>query len=196
MSNTPIDSCAINNEGVLIDICAFNDCHEQNVKRCRKCNRPFCIMHCNHYSPNFCKECFANLTIIADKFKRQFDHIADNGQKYTSVEERTRFYLDGPDWPFINPWIETLSDDELKILWVFHHHIMRTIEHENDTRNIEKNRRLRETPVAKLITGTVTKTKSVTKVVQPETPESMRAKWKKQGIPDAVIDMMVAAMKT
>jgi hypothetical protein len=195
MFNDPTETPMASAISETILICSFG-CSEQNVKRCRKCNRPFCIMHCNHFSPNFCKECFANLSIVEDKFKRTFDHISENGQLYTKTEERIKRYLDGPDWPFISPWIDSLSDDELKIIWVFHHHIMKAIELENDTRNIEKSRKLRETPVARLITGTVTKTRTVTKIQQPETPEQLKTKWEKAGIAKNVIDMMLAAMKT
>jgi hypothetical protein len=176
-----------------ITICAF-DCSEQNVKRCRKCNRPFCIMHCNHFSPNFCKDCFKDIGIVADKFKRTFDYIGDNGQLFIRTEERIKYYLDGMDWPFVMPWIDNLSDEELKILWVFHHCIMRLIETENDTRNVQKNRILRDTPIPRLITQT--RTKSVTKIQQPETPETLKAKWKKQGLTDTVIEMMLKAMET
>lgn len=179
-------------------ICAF-DCTEQDVKKCRKCNRPFCIIHCNNFSPNFCKDCFKDITVVADKFKRTFDHIADNGQMYVKVEERLRYYLDGVDWPFVMPWINSLSDDDLKIVWVFHHSIMRMIEVENDTRNIEKNRVLRETRVPRLMTvaGTGSSaTKRVTKIIQPETPEQLRAKFTKMGLPANVIDQMIAAMAT
>lgn len=175
-----------------LNICAFS-CSEQNTKRCRKCNRPFCIMHCNHFSPNFCKDCFKDLAIVADKFKRTFDYIGDNGQLYTHTEERIRYYMDGIDWPFVTPWIDSLSDEELRIMWVFHHFIMRLIETENDTRNIEKNRKLRETPVPKLITTT---SKKITKIAQADTPETMRKKWEKLGIDSATIDMMLKAMET
>lgn len=173
-------------------ICAF-DCTDQDVKRCRKCNRPFCIIHCNHFSPNFCKECFKDLSIVAEKFKRTFDYIGDNGQLYTKTEERTRYYLDGMDWPFVTPWINSLSDDEFKMMWVFHHCIMRLIEAENDTRNIQRARSLREHVVPKLVTQTVTK--RVTKVQVPETPETLKTKWQKQGIPENVIVMMLAALE-
>lgn len=176
-----------------ITICAFN-CTEQNVKACRKCQRAFCIMHCNTFSPNFCKDCFKDLAIISDKFKRTFDYIGENGQLYIKTEERVRYYLDGMDWPFVTPWINNLSDDELKSLWVFHHYIMRLIETENDTRNIERNRKLRESPVPRLISSTTTKTVKVTKPTQPETPESMRARLKKLNIPDITIDAMIKAM--
>jgi hypothetical protein len=177
-------------EAILI--CAF-DCTEQNVHKCRKCDRPFCIMHANHISPNFCKDCFKDVHIIAEKFKRTFDHIADNGQLYVKTEERTRYFLDGPDWPFVTPWIDSLSDDELKSLWVFHHYIMRLIELENDTRRVENTRKLGAIPIPRLVT--TTKTRSVSKVVAPETPESMRAKWVKMGIPSATIDIMLKALE-
>lgn len=176
-------------------VCAF-DCTEQNVKRCRKCNRSFCIMHCNHFSPNFCKDCFKDLSIVADKFKRTFDYIGDNGQLFVHTEQRIRYYMDGMDWPFVTPWIDGLSDEELKIIWVFHHYIMRLIETENDTRNVERNRKLREHVVPKLITGTTTKTRSVTKMAQPDTPETLKAKWLKQGLPLATVEIMLKAMET
>lgn len=177
-----------------IVICAF-DCTEQNTKKCRKCQRSFCIMHCNTFSPNFCKDCFKDLAIISDKFKRTFDHISDNGQLFVKTEERVRYYLDGMDWPFVTPWIHSLSADELKSLWVFHHYIMRLIETENDTRAIEKNRVLRNSPVPRLITGTTTRTIRTTKPTQPETAETIRAKLKKQGIADFIIDAMITAME-
>ena len=44
--------------------CAFDRCAEMDVHYCRKCERPYCIMHSNRFSPNFCKECFANLACI------------------------------------------------------------------------------------------------------------------------------------
>ncbi len=196
-NTTSLDATTIdkNEQNDIITICTFN-CSEQNVKKCRKCNRPFCIMHANHLSPNFCKDCFKNLAIVADKFKRTFDYISDNGQLYVKTEERTRYYLDGPDWPFVTPWIDSLSDDELKIMWVFHHYIMKLIESENDTRNIERSRKLREIPTAKLITGQVTKSRTVTKVQQPETEESLRAKLSKlPGMTKETIDAMIQAMK-
>ena len=189
-SETTIEQKDINNPDT-ISICAF-DCTEQNVKRCRKCNRPFCIIHCNHISPNFCKECFKDISIVSEKFKRTFDHISDNGQLYVRTEERMKYYLDGPDWPFVTPWISSLSDTELEIIWVFHHYIMKLIEVENDTRHVQKNRTLRDTQVPRLITQTVTK--KVTRLVQPDTPETMRVKWEKMGLDKDTIDMMVAAM--
>lgn len=178
-----------------IDQCVFHSCTEQNTKRCRKCNRPFCIMHCNHYSPNFCQDCFKDISIVADKFKRTFDYIGSNGQLFVKTEENVRYYLDGPDWPFVMPWIETLSDDELKIMWVFHHSIMRAIELENDTRKTQGLRKLRETPTPRLTTQTVSKIKKVTKVQVPETPEQLVAKWRKMKLPEATIKMMLAALE-
>jgi hypothetical protein len=175
-----------------ISICAFDNCSEQNIHKCRKCTRSFCIMHCNTFSPNFCKDCFKNLSIISDKFKRTFDHIAENGQMYVQTEERLRYYLDGPDWPFVTPWIDSLSDEELRSIWVFHHYIMKLIEVENDTRKVERTRQLANTPIPRLIT--TTKTKSVTKVITQETPDDLRKKWKKMNIPDATIEQMILAM--
>jgi hypothetical protein len=176
-------------------VCAFN-CTEQNVKNCRKCNRPFCIIHCNTFSPNFCKDCFKDLTIVSEKFKRTFDHIADNGQQYIKTEERTKWYMDGPDWPFVTPWLDSLTDDELKSLWVFHHCVMRLIESENETRKIEHYRKIREAaPSTRLITGTTTtSTKTVRTVKAVDTADDVRKKLRKQGIAENIIDMMIASM--
>lgn len=172
--------------------CAF--CTEQEFRKCRKCNRNFCIMHANRFSPNFCKECFANLSPIESKFTRTFeDYNTKTEQVVITKESCTRYYMDGPDWPFVGVWIDSLSDDELKGIWNFHFFIMKMIEAENENRKIKNAKRLRETPVpitAKIVTQTTKKT--VTK--QQDTPEELRKKLTKQGLPAAVIDMMVKAM--
>jgi hypothetical protein len=180
-----------------ITICVFNSCTEQNVKNCRKCNRPFCIMHSNTFSPNFCQECFRDLAIIEGKFKRTFDHIRDNGQLQHVEKTRTRYYMDGPDWPFVTPWIHRLSDDELKSLWVFHHCIMKLIEVENETRRIEHNRKIREQqPSSRLITqSSITSTGTrIKKTIVQDGPEEIRKKLRKQNIPDVIIEQMIKAM--
>jgi hypothetical protein len=174
-----------------IIVCAF-DCCEQEIRRCRKCNRPYCIMHTSRFSPNFCKECFSNLAVIESKFHRTFqDYDAKTDKLVVRKESCNKWFIDGPDWPFLELWIQELSDAELEILWNFHYFVMKFIEHENDTRKIEQNRTLRELPTPRLITQTVTK--KVTRLVQPETPETMRVKWEKMGLDKDTIDMMLAA---
>lgn len=174
-----------------INICKFNNCSEQNVKNCKKCGRAYCIMHANRYSPNFCKECFTNLSVVESKFLRTFeDFDTDTDKLIVTKESCTKYYMDGPDWPFINTWIDSLTDDELKSLWNFHFFIMKTIEAENETRKIQKYKKLREQPTPKLISQ-VTK-KTVTKIA--DTEEDIRKKLKKQGLPDIIIEQMIKAM--
>jgi hypothetical protein len=188
------EESVINNASSVEITCAF-DCTEQNVQRCRKCNRPFCIMHANRFSPNLCKECFTNLSVVEGKFQRTFEDYDAKSDKVTLTRETcTKYYMDGPDWPFLNAWIDTLTDDELRTIWNFHFFVMKTIESENETRKIEKYRKLREAPTPKLV-STVKTVKKTVAVQQPETADSIRAKLKKQGLPDAIIDQMVAVMK-
>jgi hypothetical protein len=178
-------------------ICSFN-CSEQNIQRCRKCNRPFCVMHASRFSPNFCQDCFKNVSIVEDKFSRTFDdYDVKNDKVVIRKESCTRWYIDGPDWPFLNLWIDNLSDDELRIIWNFHFFVMKTIEAENETRKIEKYRKLREAPVPRLMSQTIKTGKGLRKVTSqktPETPEEMRKRLTKMNLPANVIDMMVAQM--
>lgn len=174
--------------------CKFDNCTELDIVYCRKCNRPFCIMHSNRFSPNFCKECFSNLASIEDKFTRTFEDYDSKSDKVTITREScTRYYMDGPDWPFLQVWIDSLDDNQLKAIWNFHFFVMKTIEAENEVRKIKKLKVLRETPVPRI--QKATKIKSViTKTVQIDTAEDLRKKFKKQGLPDAIIEQMITAM--
>lgn len=188
----PVVQSDISVSSDTITICAFN-CSEQDVKVCRKCNRAYCIMHANRFSPNFCKECFSNLALMEGKFTRTFEDYDEKLDKLVITKEScTKYYMDGPDWPFLTAWIDTLSDEELRSIWNFHFFVMKTIEAENETRKIEKYRKLREQPLPKAA-RLVTKS-STTKTTTPDTPESLRAKFKKLGLADVIIEQMIAAM--
>jgi hypothetical protein len=174
--------------------CAF-DCSEMDIVNCRKCSRPFCIMHSNRFSPNFCKECFANLACIEDKFTRTFEDYNEVTEKLTITRQScTKYYMDGPDWPFFTPWIASLSDTELRSIWNFHFFVMKTIEVENEVRRIKKLKKLREEPTPKIRRITSVAKSTTTKIVQPPTPEELRKILKKQGLPDIYINQMIAAM--
>ena len=182
--------------------CSFVPCTEENVVRCRKCNRTFCVMHSNPFSPNFCKECFKNLAAIESKFERVFeDYDTKTGQVNIHKQTNTRYYMDGMDWPFIGLWIHKLDDDQLRAWWIFHFSVMKLIEMENETRKVERTRKRREDSTKFIGTGqfvtSVHKTRTqTTKVMKtPDTEDVLRAKLKKQGLADNIIDMMVAAMK-
>lgn len=193
MSDTPTEQSVIDQAALLY--CSFQPCiEEENLHKCRKCERLYCVMHSNLFSPNFCQECFKNLQAIESKFTRTFDDYTNTGQLHVRKETQTRYYMDGMDWPFLGLWINRLSDEELRTWWIFHYSIMKLIEAENETRKVSKARKLREqgiglvTGTKKLATGTVKTTK------MPDTAEDVRKKLKKQGIPDNIIDMMVATM--
>lgn len=191
-SNTivPIDQ-PIEVSAETLVICTFDQCTITDVKLCRKCKRAFCIMHANRFSPNFCKDCFKNLSVLEDKFKRTTEDFDTKTDKLIIKSESCTVYrMDGIDWPFFNPWIASLSDDELSELWNFHYFIMKSIETENDNRVIKKNARIRNAPPVKLV-----KTTKTTSTIKPaDTKEDVIKKLKKQGLPQNIIDMMVASM--
>jgi hypothetical protein len=178
-----------------ISNCYFPQCSEQELHTCRKCERKYCVMHTNKFSPNFCGECFKNLQAIEAKFTRTFDDYSTLDDKVTIHKEtHTKYYMDGMDWPFLGVWVHRLSEEELRVWWVFHHSIMKLIEVENETRRIEKSRKLREQGIG-LITGFNKKAGVSVKITKsPDTAEDVRKKLKKQGIPDNIIDMMIATM--
>lgn len=178
--------------------CSFDNCTEEQVTKCRKCDRLFCVMHSNKFSPNFCQSCFTNLAAIEEKFNRVFeDYDTKTDTVQIRKETHSKYYMDGMDWPFLGLWINKLSDDELRSWWIFHFSVMKLIEAENETRKVRKNQKLREQGIG-LITGVKTKTTTTvtrTTTKMSDTPEQVRAKLKKQGVPDNIIDMMIAQMK-
>lgn len=187
-SNEPI------NDKILI--CSFSNCGEQNVHKCRKCERPYCVMHSNKFSPNFCQDCFKNLSAIEEKFHRVFDDYDTKTNTLTVHKQtNTRYYMDGADWPFVQLWIHELSDDELRTWWIFHHSVMKSIEAENEVRKVRKAKHERENPTIRLVSSTQKKGNTTTKVTKAvDTPEQLRTKLKKQGLPDAVVEMMIKTM--
>lgn len=177
--------------------CAFDHCTEEEIKHCRKCGRNFCIMHANRFSPNFCKECFSNLSYVEAKFTQRIEDYNENtGQVTVTEKSRTRYYMDGPDWPHLKIWIDTLTDDELKSVWGFHYFVMKSIEAENEVRKIKKLKTKREQQAQGISTGSVkVSSKSTLKTTTViDTAESLRKKFKKQGLPDTIIEQMIQAM--
>ena len=180
------------NQAQKIITCAFDRCSEMDIHYCRKCERPYCIMHSNRFSPNFCKECFANLACIESKFTRTFEDFDEKTDKLIITKQScAQYYMDGPDWPFLTAWIDGLNEHELKTIWNFHFFVMKTIEAENEVRKIKKYKKLREMPTPAKVSKSANK---ITKTVQITTSEELRKKFKKQGLPDAIIDQMIAAM--
>lgn len=180
----------------ILGICAFSNCTEQHTQTCRKCERHYCIMHANRFSPNFCMECFKNLSLIESKFTRTFEDFDIKRDKFVVHSEScTKYYMDGPDWPFLNAWIDSLNDEELRSVWNFHFFVMKTIEAENEVRRIENAQKLRNQPTPRLMSSTTKSVSNTTKVTkQADTADDVRKKLKKQGLPDILIDTMLAAM--
>jgi hypothetical protein len=182
------------NEGQLLVplsliTCFF--CTKEEVRKCRKCQRNFCTDHSHRYSPDFCQECFKNLSIIADKFIRtseEYDH--QNDQVVTRRETCDRLRLDGADYPFLTMWINKLTDEETQAVYEFHYFIVKLIEHDNEVRKIGKQAKLRQYPVQTVKTTEV-------KVRRETRPLDLAAELKKKfpGLPQHVIDSMVAASK-
>src|SRR6185312_977680 len=125
---------------VPLIVCAF--CTKEDVQKCKRCNRTFCIDHASRFSPNFCQECFKNVTVVVDKFIRKvedYDHTKD--EMVVRTESCDRLRLDGPDYVFYTRWINQLNDDELKSVFEFHYFIVKLIEHENEVRIINRNKK-------------------------------------------------------
>src|SRR5206468_2597977 len=86
-------------------------CEKEEVKQCMKCKRHFCVDHCSKISPNFCQDCFAEVTVIVDKYVKtseEYDEKSDQVITHRSSARRIR--LDGPDWVWYSTAIQLLSD--------------------------------------------------------------------------------------
>lgn len=161
------------------------------LKVCLKCKQLFCPMHSARFSPNFCQDCFKNLTVILDKYIRStedYDSITD--QLVTRKESCNRLQIDGPDYVFYTKWIHKLNDDELKSVFEFHYFIVKLIENENEIRIITKNKNKSKKNIQAPIS--IVKTTEVTSKKESK-PKDLRTELKKLGIKDDVIDKMIAA---
>ena len=184
MSENTIE--AVNTAPMLI-VCAF--CTKEDVKKCQRCERSFCTEHAARFSPNFCQECFKNLAVVVDKFVRTSEDYDQTTDKLTTRREScARIQIDGPDYVFYTKWINNLNDEELLSIFEFHYFIVKLIEHENEVRKINRNKRNREMPLP-LATTTVTETRSV----KQTKAKDMRTELRKLGLPEATIELMVKA---
>lgn len=175
-----------NEVAVPLIVCAF--CTKEDIQRCKKCDRPFCIDHTSRFSPNFCQDCL-HISVTRDKFVRtveEYDHTKD--EMVVKRDSCDRIRLDGPDYVFYTKWINNLNDDELKGVFEFHYFIVKLIEHENEVRVINRNKKTRESPHPISIMKT-TETRSIK---QTKTKD-MRADLRKLGLSDAVIELMIKA---
>jgi hypothetical protein len=173
-----------------LPVCKY--CIDDKVKECLKCKSLFCSIHASHFSPNFCKDCFSNLSVIIDKFQRtstEYDHVHDTVVQSTSTCKRLT--IDGPEWIFYTTWIHELSDEELQIVYEFHYFILKLIESANETKKIARARKMKEVSGSHPI-GIVT-TKD-THVRREAKQKDMQTELEKLKIPvDTIKAMLLAA---
>jgi hypothetical protein len=164
-------------------------CLNENVKKCLKCQSTFCSLHAAVFSPNFCKDCFNNLTAVMSRFTRtttEYDSVTDTVEKITSGCDRIQ--LDGPDWIFYSEWIDNLTDDDLATIYEFHYFVLKLIEHDNEVRKVKKARKLASQPTP--IGVVTTKTSSVKREAKPK---DMQKELEKLNLPEATIRAMLQA---
>jgi len=174
-------------------VCSY--CPETTPKQCIKCKKPYCPNHASRLSPQFCQDCFKELSIIIDKYHKiedEYDEATDSVIHRSSSCKRIR--CDGPDWVFYNTAIHLLSDDELLNQIEFHKFMVSQIENTQDVRKVKKN----QAQYGASQGYKVSSTKSTTEIRRKREvkPVDVRARLKKQGIPDALIDAMMKAAGT
>lgn len=151
-------------------MCSF-DCSSEETKECIKCKRLFCYVHASRVSPNICQDCFKSFSLIVDKFERRVeDYDEHNNSVLTRKESCKRLRFDGPDWVFYTGWIDTLTDDEMQIVWEFHFFIMKLIEHDNEVRKIKHAAKIRNSGISMGVSVTTTTEKRTKKEAKPKDP--------------------------
>lgn len=168
-------------------ICKY--CISEDVKVCIKCKSFFCSIHAARFSPNFCRDCLVNLTAVWEKFSKtttEYDPVEDTLNTITSGAKR--LHIDGADWVFYCAWIDTLSDEELEMVYEFHYFVLKIIEHDNEIRKIKKARKLAAAPTPIGITTT-----KETRVKRVAEAKDMQAELEKLKLPEAIIRSMLLA---
>jgi hypothetical protein len=164
-------------------------CLNEQIKLCLKCQSHFCSIHAASFSPNFCKDCFNNLTAVMSRFTRtttEYDSVTDTVEKITSGCDRIQ--LDGPDWVFYSEWIANLNDEDLSTIYEFHYFVLKLIEHDNEVRKVKKRDKLAKQPTP--IGVITTKTSSSRREAKPK---DMQKELEKLGLATDVIRQMLKA---
>lgn len=183
--------------GTIVKItCAFCvDGAESNpeVKACMKCTKPFCAEHASRISPNFCKDCFAELAVVIDKYTKveeEYDEKSDS--VVTHKQSCRRIRLDGPDFVWYSIAITLLTDEELKQVLEFHRYMVTLIESTSMIRTVKASQALAGQKQTRTITtSTTTEVKKTRKV---KTQKSLRDVLIASGITDpATLDSMLKA---
>ena len=153
-----------------LTVCVF-ECSNEETKECLKCKRHFCIFHSNRISPNFCQDCFKQISLIKDKFERRVeDYDLATDTVTVRKESCDRIKLDGPDWVFYTAWIDTLNDDELQGVFEFHFFILKMIETQNEMRGQKYKDKLKGIKFSVGMSVTTTTDKRTKREVKQEDP--------------------------
>jgi len=164
-------------------------CLSENIKKCLKCESLFCGIHAASFSPNFCKDCFGNLTAVMSRFVRtttEYDPISNQVEKITASCDRIQ--LDGPDWVFYQDWLHNLNEEDLAVVYEFHYFVLKIIEHDNEVYKAKKKDKLSKVPTP--IGVVTTKTSSVKREVKPK---DMQKELEKLNLPVVTIKAMLFA---
>lgn len=163
-----------------------------HIHTCKKCGNLHCHTHTSKISPLFCEDCFKEVTLTVEKYTKteeDYDDVLDRVITRRNTCKVVR--LDGPDYVWHLRWLQKATDEELAIIYEFFFFMMKFIENENDTRKVAKRaERVRTQVPLRTTTVKETKEKKVTK------PKDLKAELLKQGLPEHVVNAMLAAMNT
>ena len=165
--------------------CKF--CLNEHFKECLMCKSRYCVLHAAKFSPNFCKDCLVNLSVILNTITRsstEFDML-DDELVIKSVESKT-LQLDGADWLFYSKWIEELPEDQWLEIYQFHYFVLKMMEHENEIRKVKRAKRIASAPLSVKIT----KEAKTQKIVQSV---DIQANFEKIGLSESAIRAMLLA---
>lgn len=162
-------------------------CLSEQTKTCLMCQSRYCVLHAAKFSPNFCKDCLTNLSVIMDTISRtstEYDMLDD--QLVTNVIQSKTLQLDGPDWVFYSTWIENLREEDWLEIYQFHYFVLKYMEYQNEIRKVKRAKRIASAPLS----VKMTKESKITKVAAPV---DMQTQFERMKIPEATIRAMLQA---
>jgi hypothetical protein len=158
----------------LLNTCVF--CEDNNTRVCIKCHRYYCILHSSRISPQLCQDCFKQVSVTIEKYTRtneDYDATTDSIVEHKTSCKQIR--MDGPDYVWYSVAIQQSTDEELGGVLEFHKFMVSLIESLKTTREVVKNKLLREegdkNPL--LTKETTTRTKTKTKIKQQKSPRDI-----------------------
>jgi hypothetical protein len=171
------------------------------IIKCSKCNTIFCYHFASAIDPQYCTECFGDLTVTKEIVTKEYVHYNEETDEITSYKRRARATkISGEDWLFAQRRIENISDAELEAAIEYHRAILGLMIYEREVRRAAKMHRyagikIQIKPASDSTTTTTKVTKEIKSSKTVATAQATVASMLKGGMSQAELMNMLKTLQ-